>query len=191
MPRYSSLPTLYDECKTINLSLLKKWGYIKPGIFHRGDINWSRAGSKTGSISFTINMVACAPYMNLSYTTNGNCVNYEVPLISVPSNLGKGVLWYFVCPATGKRCRKLYLIGSRFLHRKAFRGCFYEKQTYSKRNRDLCRSFEILFGSEKAFEKIYSKYFKKYYAGMPTKRFREATKMINESNQLNELKMMN
>jgi len=44
-----------------------------------------------------------------------------------PEYPGKGVIWHFLCPATRKRCRKLYLVDTYFLHREAFNGCFYEK----------------------------------------------------------------
>lgn len=186
MPRHSTCPTLYDECKVINISSLMRMGYLKPGEWRTGSLTWSRNGTITSSIGFSGNMFADRPYCELNYTCDGTSIKYEVSLVSVRSNIGKGVIWYFLCPATGLRCRKLYLIGSRFLHRKAFRGCFYEKQTYSARNRWLCRSYEIIFGVEKAYEQIYSKYFKKHYAGKPTKRYQKLVKKINEGSRINE-----
>lgn len=189
MPRHSTLPTLYDECKTISISSLKRIGYLKPGEWSTGTLTWSRNGTITSSIGFAANMFADRPYCELNYTSNGTSIKYEVSLVSVPSNIGKGVIWYFLCPATGLRCRKLYLIGSRFLHRKAFRGCFYEKQTYSTRNRWLCRSYETLFEVEKAYEQMYSKYFKKHYAGKPTKRYLKMNKKINAGSRIDELQI--
>jgi hypothetical protein len=171
MPRHSSIPTLYDECKTISLASLKKWGYLMPGQWRNGNISWSRAGNQTGSISFSIDMFSDNPCFELDYRCNETAINYQVHLVSIPSNIGKGVVWYFLCPRTGKRCRKLYLINKYFLHRTAFSGCFYEKQTYSQRNRDLCRLFETVSAADKAYEAIYSKHFKTHYAGKPTKRY--------------------
>lgn len=186
MPRHSSLPTLYDECRTINISNLKKWGYLKPHQFRNGSIFWSRDGAKTSSIGITVNMVAVNPYIELDYKCNGNTINYSLQIVSVPSNIGRGSLPYFLCPVTGKRCRKLYLIDGRFLHRKAFTGCYYEKQTYSKRNRGLNKVFEIYFGVDNLYEQIYSKYFKKKYAGKATKRYRRIMKRVNESDKISE-----
>ena len=59
--------------------------------------------------------------------------NYKVYLTSTPSNLNRGEIWYFICPQTKKRCRKLYSIGGYFLHREAFNGCMYKIQIESKK----------------------------------------------------------
>jgi hypothetical protein len=87
------------------------------------------------------------------------------------SNIGNGRVWYFLCPHTGKRCRKLYLADTYFLHREAFKGCMYEKQTYSKIVRQQFKLWEKVFCSDKIYEQMYKKYFKKQYAGKPTKKY--------------------
>jgi hypothetical protein len=94
-----------------------------------------------------------------------------VRLVTMPANIGKGIVWYFLCPNTGKRCRKLYMVDTYFLHREAFKGAMYEKQTHSKYVRGQLRLFEKLFNKENAWEQVYSKYFKKHYKGKPTKRY--------------------
>ena len=58
-------------------------------------------------------------YLYLSYNCNDNSHYYKILLTSIPSNLGKGVVWYFICPFTWKRCRKLHLLDERFMHRSA------------------------------------------------------------------------
>lgn len=171
MPKPHTFPTLYDECKTLSISFLSKHGYLKPNQWQSNTITWSRNGSKTGSISIRINTLTEDAYLEVDYKCNDTPINYKVSLISIPSNIGKGVIWYFVCPHTRKRCRKLYLVSGYFYHRSAFRGCMYEKQTYSHNNRLLCNQFDKLFESEKAYEQIYSKHFKKQYNGKPTKRY--------------------
>ena len=35
-------------------------------------------------------------------------MNYRIYLDRIPSNLGRGFVYYFLCPNTGKRCRVLY-----------------------------------------------------------------------------------
>jgi len=179
MGRHSNFPTLFNDYRTINISLLKKWGYLKPGEWKSGNINWFQGDIKTGWISFSVNMLNINPYLELTYKYNGTPVNYSLQIVSIPSNIGRGSIFYLVCPVTGKRCRKLYGIGERFLHRSAFRGCYYEKQTYSKRNRDLFRSFEMLNDTDKAYDMIHSKHFKKYYAGKPTKRYFKAMQEVS------------
>jgi hypothetical protein len=69
------------------------------------------------------------------------------------------------------------------LHRKAFKDCFYKKQTYSHKNRQLNKSFEAFFGADKAYEQIYSKHFKKFYAGKPTKQCLRLYKQIQPANK--------
>jgi hypothetical protein len=190
MGRHSNWPTLYDECHVISISSLKKWGYLKPGIWKSGTVTWSRSGNQTGSISIAVNMFGEIPFIELDYKCNGEPIKYEVKLVTIPSNLGRGKVWYFLCPRTGKRCRILYLGQTYFLHRKAFSGCMYEKQTYSKRNRGLNRSFERLFAPEKAYDQIYSKHFKTHYGGKPTKRFIRLQKMIRAAEAISESELI-
>lgn len=179
MPKPHTFPILYDDLKTVSISFLTKHGYLKPNQRQSGTITWSRNGNKTGSISISVNSHE-SPYIELNYTCNKTPINYRVQLTSAPSNLGKGVVWYFICPHTGKRCRKLYLVDTYFYHRSAFRGCMYDKQTQSHKNRRLGKQFERLFGMDKAFELIYSKHFKKQYNGKPTKRYLKLLKQITD-----------
>lgn len=108
------------------------------------------------------------------------------PGACVRSIIGNGLIWYFVCPKTGNRCRKLYLVDGYFYHREAFTGCFYEKQTYSRAKRDLCKQYENYFGVEQAYDKIYSKHFKKQYNAKPTKRFLKLQQSILKGEGINE-----
>lgn len=186
MPNHFTLPTLYDECKKVSISFLSQHGYLKPNQWLSGTITWSRNGSKTGSISISINTLSERPYLELDYKSNDTPINYKVLLVSIPSNIGKGVIWYFICPRTGKRCRKLYLIDGYFYHRSAFRGCMYEKQTYSHNNRWLGKQFDKMAGRERAYEQIYSKFFKKQYNGKPTKRYLKLLKQVNAGEGISE-----
>ncbi len=170
MPRISTLPTLYDEALQIYLSKLKQWGYLKPNQHQSGTITWSRNGYRRGGIGIVVNTRSAAPYLKLDYKYGDEPRNYRVSLVTVPSNLGKGKVWYFLCPQTGKRCRKLYSVGGYFLHREAFTRVYYEKQTYSSNNRRLLQLFEQSY-TENIYDELHQKYFKKHYAGKPTKRY--------------------
>ena len=101
----------------LKVSELKKWEYLNPNKIQSGTITWNRNGNKTGSISITVITSKKNPFVEFSYTYNDNSRNYKVKLISVPSNLGKGIIWYFLCPKTNKRCRILYSISGYFYHR--------------------------------------------------------------------------
>jgi hypothetical protein len=178
MPKFPTFPTLYDECKAISISDLKRWGYLEPGHRQSGILTWSCQGRQTGFIRAIVHMQNSGPYLELDYKCDGNPVNYRIQIVSVPSNIGKGIVWYFVCPYTRKRCRKLYMVQTYFYHREAFKGGLYEKQTYSHRGRKFNKSFEDLLGVDKVYEQIYSKYFKPQYAGKPTKRYLKLLRRI-------------
>ena len=90
------------------------------------------------------------------------------------------VVWFFICPHTGKRCRKLYLANTYFYHRTAFRGCMYEKQTQSKKNRNMIKIYKSYFDLDKLEEQLYKKHFKKMYAGKPTKKYLQIIKDIQK-----------
>ena len=184
MPKPHTFPTLFDDLKTISISFLTKHGYLKPNQWQSGTVKWSRNGNKTGSISIRVSTEPESPYLELDYKYNEASINYRVQLVSALSNLGKGVVWYFVCPRTGKRCRKLYLADTYFYHRSAFRGCMYEKQTQSKKYRGLDKTLGVYFQSDQLFEQLYKKHFKKQYAGKPTKKYLKLTQQIQRAENI-------
>jgi hypothetical protein len=184
MPKPHTFPTLFDEVKTVCISFLTKHGYLRQNQWQRGAINWSSNGIRTGSISIIVSTEPPSPYLELDYKYNEAPINYRVQLVSAPSNLGKGLVWYFVCPRTGKRCRKLYLADTYFYHRSAFRGCMYEKQTQSKKNRYLDKTLGVYFQSDQLFEQLYKKHFKKQYAGKPTKKYLKLTQQIQRAESI-------
>lgn len=184
MPKPHTFPTLFDELKTVSISFLTKHGYLKPNQWQSGTISWSRDGNKTGSISIRVSTQPQSPYLELDYKCNEAPIKYKVQLVSAPSNLGKGVVWYFVCPQTNKRCRKLYLADTFFYHRSAFKGCMYESQTYSKEFRKLNRKFKMYFQKSEIYEQIYKKHFKKQYDGKPTQKFLKLTHKIQKAESI-------
>jgi len=184
--RHPTYPTLFDECKTISISNLLHWGYLKKDTYKSGIIKWSCRGEPTGSVSVIVNNQSACPYLELDYRCNDKPIKYQVRVVTTSSNLGKGDYWFFICPQTGKRCRKLYLVDGYFFHRSAFSGCFYEKQTYSASKRQMDRAFALLFGADKLYEQIHSKHFKEHYKGEPTKRYKKIWSKIMAASQLNE-----
>lgn len=185
MPKPHTYPTLYDDLKTVSISFLTKHGYLKPNQWQGGTISWNRNGNKTGSISIRVNTQPERPYLELDYKYRDEApINYRVQLVSALSNLGKGVVWYFVCPHTKKRCRKLYSIGGYFLHREAFSGCMYETQTQSKKYRQFDKTLGAYFKSDNLYSELYKKNFKKTYAGKPTKRYLRIKAQIDKAESI-------
>lgn len=188
MPRSATYPTLFDECKTISLADLKKLGYLHPNAVISGNLSWTCRGENTGRIGIRVYTNTNLPYIELDYKCNGEPIKYRINLERQTSNLGKGKVWYFICPQTGKRCRKLHLVQCYFFHRTAFRGCFYEKQVETKYWRFLDRSaLGREFKIERLFEERYVKNFKTHYAGKDTKkylRFKRLAKNLGVSERI-------
>lgn len=184
MPKPHTFPTLYNEALQIHISKLKGWGYLDPKQIKSGTVNWSRNGNPTGSISIQANTYSEKPYIELDYKYKDEPRNYKVYLTSTPSNLNRGEIWYFICPQTKKRCRKLYSIGGYFLHREAFNGCMYETQTQSKKYRQLDKTFWAYFKSDNLYSELYKKNFKKTYAGKPTKKYLRIMEQIQKAESI-------
>ena len=184
MPKPHTFPTLYNEALQISISKLKKWEYLNPEQIKSGTITWSRNGNQTGSISIKVNTKSEQPYIELDYKYRDEPRNYKVYLTSTPSNLNKGKIWYFICPQTKKRCRKLYSIGGYFLHREAFNGCMYESQTQSKKYRQLDKALGAYFRTDELYSQLYQKHFKKTYAGKPTKRYLRIMEQIQKAESI-------
>lgn len=184
MPKPNTYPTLYNEALQINISKLKIWGYFQPGQIKSGKINWSRNGNQIGSISIQVNTRNELPYIELDYTYRHEARSYKVYLISKPTNLNKGKIWYFICPQTKKLCRILYSIGGYFLHREAFEGCMYETQIQSKKNRQLDKTFGAYFKTDNLYSELYKKNFKKMYAGKPTKKYLRIMEQIQKAENI-------
>ncbi len=172
MAKLPTFPTLYDEAKRISISNLKRWGYLESCSYKRGTVTWSRGDTQIGSIQIAMNLLEAKPYLELSYSINDSPINYRVPLVQVPSNLGKGSVWYFLCPQTEKRCRILYLVGTRFLHREAVRGAMYQRQTCSKKWRGFKRFLDRWDKTCALDDAISQKHFRTHYSGKPTRRFK-------------------
>ncbi len=184
MAKPHTFPTLLDDLKTVSISFLTKRGYLMPNHWQRSTLTWNRNGNTTGSISIIVSTLTESQYLELDYNCNGVPINYKVPLVSAPSNLGKGVVWYFVCPLTGKRCRKLHLADTYFYHRSAFNDCMYERQTQSKKSRKLDKILGLYFQTDHLFEQLYKKHFKKHYAGKPTKKYLKLTQQILKADSI-------
>ena len=184
MAKIPTFPILYNEVKQIDISKLKKWGYLNPNQEKNGALQWSRNGTSTGIISIRSNTKDEKKYIELDYIVNDKPRKYKVYLTSTKSNLNKGEIWYFVCPETKKRCRILYSINGYFLHRDAFSGCMYECQTQSKKYRQLDKTFGAYFRTDEFYSQLYQKHFKKTYAGKPTKKYLRIMEQIQKAESI-------
>jgi len=183
MPRYSTFSTLIDDLRCVDIKDLRRWGYLRKGRRMSGTMTWSRNGIQTSSISIGTK-INNTPKLLLSYSVDGEPIKYEITLVEVSSNLGKGQYFMFLCPFTLKRCRKLHLINGKFMHRSALINSMYESQTQPKSYRSIKGIFEPYVLQDKYFEEIHSKHFTAHYKGKPTKRYKWLMQKLQRADQM-------
>lgn len=168
MGRIPTFPPLFGEIKCISITNLKQYGYLKPG-YRSGQISFSRAGQHTGTVNLTVILIpeTGKGTMILWYTTfRDREICYNVTLTAIPSNLGIGQRWYFICARTGKRCTKLHIGNDGyFQHRTGIPGAYYDCQTRSQFFRCM---YIALFRYKHPPRKRYEK---SHYRGKPVKRY--------------------
>ncbi len=170
MGRYSTGAISTSSAQRLELSYLLRHGSIKKGQFIHGSLNWTNGNN----ISFISELTEKNQYIRLIYTHTSNYsgevnkMDYKIQLVSIPSNLGKGKIYYFRCPVSGRRSRILYMcygslyFKSRLAYRKRI---FYPSQISSKLNFHNDRYWEI----ERLLEKLNKEANKSSYKGKPTR----------------------
>lgn len=112
-----------NEVYRIELKYLLKKEYVKKNSVIIGVLSWGDGSS----IHIYSDTTTQQHYIRLSYRLNsiGKDMDYKIHLSYVKSNLGRGMVPYLICPASGRRCRILY---------KAFGSPIWKaRQAYSKR----------------------------------------------------------
>lgn len=166
MPKFPTWPDCFDEVKKITITDLRHMGYLRPGAMVRGPMRWTRSGKPSGSIWLIVSLPE--GFVELDYKCGDKPVNYRVQLESIPKHFG-GCEWYFICPATNKRCRTLYGIGEYFLSRFAYPSAMYSSQTESKQTRNFLKAFRCLDLRREYLDKRHTR---TTYDGNLTKRYR-------------------
>ena len=87
-----------------------------------GTIVWGDGGRTSVAIGIAVDLAVSTPYVEFNYSYFDQPIKYRMTFVTVPSNLGRGNIWYFVCPQTFKRCRVLYGVDGYFGHREASPG---------------------------------------------------------------------
>ncbi|MBK9108873.1 MAG: hypothetical protein IPM92_11035 [Saprospiraceae bacterium] len=184
MSRFSTFPFILEHAISISISDLKKWNYLRKGAINSGVLNWMQGGSERGRVSIKVDMDAKICHIILDYTYNETGFTERILLKGVESNLGAGNIWYFVCPRTQKLCRKLYFKRGYFISRFAILDHYYKNQTKSHRDRKFDKHLQIALQAENLVTDLEAKHFKRYYAGVPTKRYLKIIQKVRESERV-------
>lgn len=117
--------TVIDKCIRLSIADLKRLAFFSEKV-----VSWA---IRWDDSSVNARVDNERKKLTLSYVYNGEHMSYDVPIVERRSNLGRGVVRFFMCPTTNTLCRKLYLIDGRFVSRRAVHGAVYRKQTQSRR----------------------------------------------------------
>jgi hypothetical protein len=164
MAKVYTFPTILDDVLQLRLSKLKEFGYLhgsKQGVLKWGD---------AAKISIAVSILPEKKYLELDYNYRGQPRKYRIEIVSMPSNLGRGEVLYFLCPQTMKRCRVLYCVRGYFLHREAFPDAMYKKQTLSKSGKRFRATIADIFKVGELNDELNKKHRKTHYKGRKTKR---------------------
>ncbi|WP_313029465.1 hypothetical protein [Soonwooa sp.] len=172
MGRKPTYPQTINELYRISITTFKKNGYLTPDSLDKGTIT-----ILSNKIPFVVKTSDFDSYLKL-----GN--NTYIKLISKVPNLGIGLMWFFVCPMSGRLCRKLYLYNGAFVGISVI-PYNYEQQNYSRTNRNLDKVFKVTF-QDAPEEKIFAKYFRTTYSGKPTKRFQQILSQQKKIDKISE-----
>lgn len=187
MPKPQTFPLLFDEVKHLSITDLKKLKYLTKNARIKGVVRWKRNGTETGCISVETSINNTNGTVHLQYTCNGTDYDYKVRLVTMQSNIGNGLIWYFICPFTAKRCRNLYLISERFMHRSALPSGMYTTQTHSKKWRNIEKVYGNYFDVDHYYMELYKKHFTKHYNGKPTKRYSKLMEKIKDAERFDAI----
>ena len=110
MGRHSTGACTTGEVHRIELSYLLRQGFIRKNGKVSGTLSWNSGGSISFESAFTEEerYIRLVYYLESSYSGEKTNHDYKILLTTIPSNLGRGEIIYFVCPATGRRARILY-----------------------------------------------------------------------------------
>lgn len=177
MPKQLTFPIFFEEVPQLGIGTLSSRGFFRES--KTGTISWYLDNQVAATISVSSKLTG-NPQITLSYSYNKDARQYRVQLEAKRSNLGKGTHWYFICPVTKKRCRKLYLVKGLFLHREAFKNvACYKSQTESKSWRELRTKMERYYSREDVCRELDRKYIKKFYNGEPTRTYLSLMRKIH------------
>ena len=182
MPKCPTFPSLYNDMLQINISSLKKKGYLTKNRAVSGSISWTCNGIQTATAAITVHWTDLESFVELKYSYKKEPRTYKVQIVFENSNLNNGKVPFLLCPHTYQMARKLYLIDGWFVHRSASNSAMYECQTQSKKYRQIEKTYGAYFDLEKLYDQLYKKHFKKFYAGKPTKKFVSLQKQLDKAN---------
>ena len=166
---------------------LRRRGVIVRGKTVRATMSWPDGGP---ILDMESTWTGAAPTLSLEFRlqeANGSVETWtqRIELQTAPSPL-QGELLYFICPRSGKRCRKLYRAyhSHGFYSRTAFSYRLYYPVQASSRMKKPDRQLQAV---ERRLAKLQAMRSTDTYQGRPTKRAHRITQLEEEAERLRVL----
>ncbi|MDO8648685.1 MAG: hypothetical protein Q7R81_02785 [Candidatus Peregrinibacteria bacterium] len=154
-----------DLTRSIDLTVLNRWGYLKEWQTSRFVVTWETA--KTSAL-VEIQMGKFEAHMMLKYEHGGEVQRYRLRMEFTTCHFGR-CRWWIRCPQCGSRVRILY-IPWKYLGCRKCSGLWYASQ-----HNDM---FGWLDRDKKA-DFLERDIKRKWYAGKPTRQYRRILKLRN------------
>ena len=167
----------FEDLGKISVYDLLKADCIIPGTIKETTISLAPSPNGPAEITVHTNTKHIQPFITISHVVGAVVEKGTINLVNGPL-IQNTVQWYFICPVTGIRCRKLYYWECCFQHRKAIDG-IYRKQTLSRSTRKVVNQFENVLAMDKMLKKAIAPYFRPTYAGAPTRQYKKIISKIN------------
>ena len=158
--------TVYDALRLELRQLMGK--AIVPGETRSGTIEW-RSGA---IIKFESYLDESNSYIRLLYTITSadgeqKFIDSFIQIVSMPSNLGKGVIYFFICPENGYKCRILYKTHNSDTWKS--RSAYHPRIYYPYQLSSIYNYYNDRYWATKGeVEHLYSRQVKSHYGGHPT-----------------------
>lgn len=156
--------------------------------FCTGNLTWDTEFQKH-RIHIAVWLWGDSPHIRLTYSAEGERIEYDVELTTTPCNYG-GKRFWFVCPAArdgvecGRRVGVLYASGTYFACRKC---CHLAYQSQQKRRRQLFGIFGTFLELSDEFDEKERTMRVKYWKGRPTKRY---AKLLRKAGKIPTLEQL-
>ncbi len=180
MGRFSTRISTTNGSRKLDLRWMLRNKYFQKNIKVSGSMEW-QDGSSSGFESL---ITDDEKYLRMIYTiTDRKGIethhDYKIQLVTVPSNLGKGEVLYFLCSESNKRARVLYMAYGhhKYIHRDWYLEhygvrLYYNSQSSSKEDYHNTMYFNLKRQVETIEEQIIGvKHRKIQYKGKATKLF--------------------
>lgn len=172
---------IIDDLLSLNVSELSRLGLLTPNWHSNEEITICGI-----TIRISVSTYSENSYLRLRYNINGIPIDYKLILIQVPNNISERLAssWYFLCPFTNLKCKKLYFDGLHFLHRTGIANGIYYQQSLSKNQRRAFIKGKKLKSIGGVIRMSRLKYFMHHRAGNETKRLKQLKKAQAELKHL-------